>query len=152
MRSVRTLLCGFAALAAIGGIAANRAEAIIAIGFNATEAEFALTNTIPDNDLYAITQYKGVSLADVLNTTSTDTPTGFAETLTGSYLGKAVSITYTGDATAYPGGAITWNTTGTFGTNAVSGSGSAQFAFPTASTFTVYLQRDPEHRHDGHDV
>jgi hypothetical protein len=99
-------------------------------------AGLILNNTIPDADLYALGLFVGM-YPDKLQTNATDTTTGFSETMTGTYAGQALSVTYTGDSTAFPGGAITWTSTGTYGAETWNGSGAATFSFPTASTFQV---------------
>jgi PEP-CTERM motif len=105
-------------------------------------AGLVLNNTIPDGDLYALSLFAGTS-TDVLKTRATDTydPTvpsgGFTETMSGTYAGQALSVTYTGNTTAFPGGAATWTSTGTYGALNWMGSGSALFTFPTASTVQI---------------
>jgi hypothetical protein len=99
-------------------------------------AGLVLNNTIPDCELYVLSLFAGTS-TDVLNTKATDTTTGFTETLSGTYAGQALSVTYTGDTTMFPGGAVTWTSTGTYGAQAWNGSGSATFVFPTANTAEV---------------
>jgi hypothetical protein len=100
-------------------------------------AGLVLNNTIPDGDLYALGLVAGKSL-DLLNTTASDTTTGFTETLSGTYAGTALSVSYTGNSTNFAmGGPITWTSTGTYGNQAWSGSGSATFTFPTNTTYQV---------------
>ena len=99
-------------------------------------AGLVLNNTIPDGDLYALSLFAGRS-GNVLSTSATDTTAGFTETLSGNYAGQALSVAYTGNTTAFPAGAVTWSSTGTYGAQAWAGSGSATFTFPTASTFQV---------------
>jgi hypothetical protein len=99
-------------------------------------AGLVLNNTIPDGDLYGLSLIAGRSM-DVLNTNATDTTTGFTETLSGTYAGQALSVTYTGNSLAFPGGAVTWTSSGNYGVQGWNGSGSATFTFPTPSTFQV---------------
>jgi len=132
MRKIRNPLCGLAAfLAVVASTAGVRAD------FNATVAGLVLNNTIPDVDFNTVIMFNGLSTTDVLTTASTDTTTGFTQTLMGTYAGKALSVTYTGDSSAFPGGPITWTSTGSYGADTWTGSGSAQFTFPTSSTFQV---------------
>ena len=100
-------------------------------------AGLVLNNTIPDGDFYALTLLAGSSPMDVLNTNSTDTSTGFTQTLAGTYAGQALNVTYTGNSTAFPAGAITWTSTGSYGAQAWTSSGDATFTFPTSSTFQI---------------
>jgi hypothetical protein len=99
-------------------------------------AGLVLNNTIPDGDLYGLGLFAGRSM-DVLNTNATDTTTGFTETLSGTYAGQALSVTYTGNSLAFPGGAVTWTSSGSYGVQGWTGNGSATFTFPTTSTFQV---------------
>jgi hypothetical protein len=130
-----TVLLGIlaAVLAATGGRPEARAGDINGPAI----AGLLLSNTSPELDFYALTLLAGSSMTDVLNTSSTDTTTGFTATLAGTYLGQALSATYTGNSTAFPGGAITWTSTGSYGVQAWTSRGNATFTFPSASTFQV---------------
>jgi hypothetical protein len=133
MKRLTGLLFAHAALSLVARGPEVRAGEI----FNATIAGAILNNTIPDNDFYVLTLFAGVSTEDVLSSMSTDTTTGFSQTLSGAYAGPALSVAYTGDSTAFPAGSITWASTGSYGAQAWAGSGSATFTFPTPTTFQV---------------
>jgi hypothetical protein len=119
-------------LAAIAGTPAARAGDINGPAM----AGLVLNDTIPDSDLYALSLFVGTSM-DKLHTKEIDTTTSFSQTLSGTYAGLGLSVTYTGDPTAFPGGPVTWTSSGTYGAQAWNSSGSATFTFPTASTFQV---------------
>ncbi len=121
------------ALAVLAGYTDARAGDI----GNAALAGLVLNNTIPDNDFYALNQFEGTSMTDVLSTNSTNTTTGFTQTMTGSFLGQTLSVTYSGDSSAFPGGAITWTSTGSYGSQAWNSFGEATFTFPTSTSFQV---------------
>ncbi len=106
--------------------------------FDALQAGLLLTNTIPDVDLALITQIYGYTPNAVLSLSGSVTTTGFTESMTGTYQGNLVNITYTGNSTGYPN-TITWTTSGTFGgVNFTNGnSNSATFSYPTSSTFQI---------------
>jgi len=121
-------------LAAILGMARTASAG----SFDALQAGLLLTNTIPDVDLALITQIYGLTPGAVLSLSGSVTTTGFTESMTGTYQGNLVNITYAGNSTGYPN-TITWTTSGTFGgVNFTNGSSnSATFSYPTSSTFQI---------------
>jgi hypothetical protein len=105
----------------------------------AAMANLILNSTIPDGDLYTLGLYAGKS-TDVLSTNETDTTAGFTSTMAGTYAGQTLSISYTGNSTGFTtatGGPITWTSSGSYGALDWTGSGSANFTFPSASTFQI---------------
>lgn len=120
-------------LAAMAGAPVARAGSINGPAM----AGLLISNTAPVLDYYGLTLFEGESMTDVLNTGSIATLTGFSQILSGTYLGQALSVAYVGNSTAFPGGAITWNSVGAYGNQAWSSSGSATFTFPAASTFQI---------------
>jgi len=106
--------------------------------FDGLKAGLLLTNTIPDVDLDSITRIYRFTPFQVLSMSGTVTTTGFTESLTGTYQGNLLDITYTGNSTGYPN-TITWTTSGSYGgVNFTNGNNnSATFSFPTSSTFNI---------------
>lgn len=105
--------------------------------FGSGEAGVLLDNTFTDLDLGLLTQFFGYDTTSILNYGATITSTGFAAHLSGTYAGQSLNVTYTSiDLATFPGSPVTWTSTGSYGALSWSGSGSAQFAFPTSSTFT----------------
>jgi hypothetical protein len=105
----------------------------------AAMADLILNSTIPDGDLYTLGLYAGKS-TDVLITNETDTTAGFTSSMAGTYAGQSLSVSYIGNSTAFTtatGGPITWTSSGSYGALDWTGSGSANFTFPSASTFQI---------------
>jgi hypothetical protein len=100
------------------------------------EAGLALNNTIQDGDLGLLAVLVGAFPGQELDYGATITATGFTGFLSGLYAGQSLNVSYTGNSSAFPGGAVTWTSTGTYGASSWLGSGSATFSFPTATTFT----------------
>jgi hypothetical protein len=61
---------------------------------------------------------------------------GWTSALTGVYLGQSLAVAYSGDLSSYPGGPITWTSTGTFGIDSWTGSGMLLFS-GTAASFQI---------------
>ena len=118
-------------LSAIGGL--NVADAA---PFDARGAGLTLANTIPDLDLALLTDFVGIFPGSVLSYGATITSTGFTAFLSGTYGGRSLNVTYTGNLSAFPLGAVTWTGTGLYGTDTWSSNGSVTFSFPTTTTFT----------------
>jgi hypothetical protein len=117
-------------LAAVGNA---RAEFI-----NAAIAGLVLNNTTPDTDFDLLIQFVGLSPENLMFA-STITTTGYSTTLSGTYSGRGVDVTYTGDLSAFPSGPITWTSAGTYGSDTWTGSGSATFSFPTTTAFPLAI-------------
>jgi hypothetical protein len=131
MNKVGKYLGGLAAvLAALAFPSGSRAD------FNATVAGLVLNHTIPDIDLYGLGELVGFSPGDY-SCPGSDTTMGFSQTLGGLYAGQVLNVAYTGNSTAFPGGAITWTSSGLWGAVPWSSSGSASFTFPTSTTFQI---------------
>lgn len=105
-----------------------------ASAFNSTMAGFVMNNTFPDTDFDLLTQFVG-TFGTPINYSSAITTTGFTTTLFGVYAGQSLNVTYTGSLAAFPG--VTWTSSGTYGANTWTGSGSATFSFPTGTTFQI---------------
>jgi hypothetical protein len=109
------------------------------------EAALLLNLTAPDNDFYFLTLFAGYVPRQTVHYQATVTTTGWSATLSGTYAGQALAVAYSGDTTAFPGGTITWTSSGTYGAQSWSGSGSSFFSsinpptlqFSIDSTLTV---------------
>jgi hypothetical protein len=134
-RSVRrsgTGMLGLLAGVMATGMAVSTANAAV---FDVFDAGITLENTIPDLDLFQITQFVGVTPATLTYGVSI-TAAGFTASMSGTYAGQSLNVSYTGDLSAFPGGPVTWTASGAYGARTLSGSGTATFTFPTSSTFT----------------
>jgi len=89
------------------------------------EASLVLQGTIPDDDFFLLTRFFGFQVGETLNYQSTSDLSGWSATLSGTYLGASLNVSYSGDISAFPAGAITWTSSGSYGSAAWSGSGSA---------------------------
>ena len=114
-------MMGVVALATLGGANAA-AEQITAL-----DAALTLQGAISDGDFFLLTQFFGFQAGDTLHYRSiTDANTSmWSATLSGTYSGMNLNVTYQGDFSAFPSGRITWTTDGSYGPNAWGGSGSA---------------------------
>jgi len=61
-------------------------------------------------------------------------PSSYTSSLSGTYGGSGLSISYTGNLSGYTP-TISWTGTGSYGANTWSSNGAATFTFPTATTF-----------------
>ncbi len=104
--------------------------------FDALGAGLTLENTIPDLDFYQLTQFVGLVPGSHLAYGATIIATGFTAFMSGTYAGQSLSVSYTANSSAFPGGPVTWTSTGSYGASTWTGSGSAAFTFPTSTTFT----------------
>jgi hypothetical protein len=87
--------------------------------------------------LYAFETGQSVTYDATLSSTGWTSTQQGGPTLFGTYSGQPLSVTYVGNTAAYPAGAITWTSTGTYGTDAWSGTGSATVTSLSSTTFTI---------------
>ncbi len=125
---INALACAIGLAAALGTMGEARATP-----FNAAEAGLVLGDTIIDSDFAFLAQSYG-AFPDTIDFSITAGTTSFTSSMSGTYGGTALSISYTGDLSAYPG-TITWAGSGSYGADLWASSGTATFSFPTASTF-----------------
>lgn len=101
------------------------------------EAATAIQGPSTDGDYFALTEFFGFKLGEVLDYRVWMSSNGWIGEMTGSYDGTSLSVTYEGDLSSYlTDGTLSWISTGTFGSLTWSGSGSAKF-LDTSSGFDI---------------
>jgi hypothetical protein len=103
------------------------------------QASLVSQGTIPDGDFFYLMQFAGSHPGETLHYTSTSDTQHWTAALTGSYFGSPLDVTYNGDLSGYPGGAITWTSTGSYGADPWSGSGALTITDHSGG-FTTALQ------------
>ena len=101
------------------------------------DASALVQSTVTDTDAFFLTGVFGFQSGQTLNYSSTSNSTAWTGTLSGPYRGPSLDVSYTGNLSAYPSGAVTWTDSGTYGSHAWSGSGSAVITGTSATTFDV---------------
>ena len=110
-------------------IAAIWPAASVAASLDNLLAALLSQNPTTDYDVHSLLDFSGeVPLSTPLNYNSNTTAGGWTSTLTGNYLGQPLSVTYLGNLAGYPGAPVTWTSTGTFGADSWTGSGSLAFS------------------------
>ena len=104
------------------------------------EASAVSQGTIADSDFFLLTEFFGFTLAETLDYQSTADASGWTGTLSGTYLGTSVDVSYSGDLSAYPGGAITCTSSGSFGPHAWNGNGTFSITDTGGAGFQVDFQ------------
>jgi hypothetical protein len=111
------------------------------------DAAVIAQSTFMDSDLFLLGDFVGFQAGQSFTYDGSGSATGWTATLTGAYVGTPLSVTYSGDSSAFPGGAITWSSGGSFGAKGWSSSGSAlvtstdtNFQVRFADTLTVGAQ------------
>ncbi len=99
-------------------------------------ASAMIQSTVTDQDFEFLHAFYG-GQSPSLDYNSSSNATSWSGKLSGDWLGSPVSISYTGDLSQYPTGAVTWSSTGTYGTSTWSGSGSATITDTSTTTFNV---------------
>ena len=127
------------ALPLSGGIIAALVSANPAVSqpLNVAVEGFVLANTIPDSDLYFLSQFGGTFRGQPLSYTATTDEFGFTESMSGLYGGQSLSINYVATTAPRDPGFLQWTSTGTYGSQTWSGFGFATFEFPTATTLQI---------------
>jgi hypothetical protein len=100
------------------------------------DAAVIAQSTFMDSDLFLLGDFVGFQAGQSFTYDGSGSATGWTATLTGAYVGTPLSVTYSGDSSAFPGGAITWSSVGSFGAKGWSSSGSA-LVTSTDTTFQV---------------
>ncbi len=90
-----------------------------------SDTALVLNATIPDGDLFLLSEFFGFQANEFFDYKFDIDNTGWSATLSGVYLGKNLNITYSGDTSTFPSGNITWTTSGFFGSDTWSGNGTA---------------------------
>lgn len=101
------------------------------------DASSIVQSTLTDNDVGLLSGLFGFQPGASLNYASSSTTSDWTGTLSGSYLGTALSVGYTGDLSGFPSGPVTWLDSGSYGTDTWTGSGSASFVDTSATTFQM---------------
>lgn len=118
----RQKLLSFSWLTAIAvATALFECNTVKADGISLRAAVYAVQSWSMDSDVVAITQLQGPKL------TYNYVATNSVDSWTGLLTGGNVALSYTGDASAYARGLLTWNTTGTSGLTNYAETGLAQF-------------------------
>jgi PEP-CTERM motif-containing protein len=102
-----------------------------------SEAAVLIQSTASDTDAMLLSLFYGFQAGQPLNYSSSLTTTAWSGTLSGTYIGTGLSLTYLGDLSNYPSGPVTWTSSGSYGSQSWSGSGSATIADTSSTTFQV---------------
>jgi hypothetical protein len=102
-----------------------------------SEASALVQSTASDTDAMLLALFYGFEAGQTLNYSSSLTTTAWSGTLSGTYIGTGLSLTYLGNLSNYPPGAVTWTNSGSYGSQSWSGSGSATIADTSSTTFQV---------------
>lgn len=111
------------------------AERAYGLSLDPIQAGLVTELIVPDTELLLLAQFVGISAGELM-LTSTITSLGLTGTVSGTYLGQPVNVTFSGNSSAFPGGSITYTTTGFYGSLPWSGSGTLLFT-PTPTGFLV---------------
>src|SRR5262249_29246800 len=104
------------------------------------DASTLVQSTATDADAMLLGQIYGFQGDQTFTYSSTADATMWSGSLTGTYLGTSLNLSYAGDLTNYAStGAVTWTSSGTYGGQGWSGSGSATISDATSTTFQVSL-------------
>jgi hypothetical protein len=106
---------------------------------NPAEASALIQSTATDTDAMLLALFNGFEAGQTLNYSSSLTTTAWSGTLSGTYAATGLSLTYLGDLSNYPSGAVTWTSTGSYGSQSWSGNGSATITDTSSTTFQVGL-------------
>jgi hypothetical protein len=107
---------------------------------SATDASTLIQSTASDLDATYLGLFVGFHPGQTLRYNSISSTTAWSATLVGPYDGPVLGLSYAGDLSNYSsGGAVTWNTSGSYGVQSWSGSGSATITDTSATTFQVGL-------------
>jgi hypothetical protein len=120
-------------------IAANASPRAWANLLSPLEASALIQSTVSDADVEFLSQLTPLASGHSLAYTSNSTMTSWSGTLSGNFFGSAVNVSYLGDLSGYPSGAVTWTSTGTYGSAAWTGSGAASITDTSATTFQMTL-------------
>jgi hypothetical protein len=94
-----------------------------AVPISALNSSTIAQGTIPDTDLFFLTEFFGFKAGETLDYESTLTPLSWSATLSGAYLGTGLNVKYIGDLSPSQAGQIIWSSLGTFGTSTWIGGG-----------------------------
>jgi hypothetical protein len=131
----------------LSSLAAIQPLNIEAATLTSVDAAVIAQSTFMDSDLFLLGDFVGFQAGQSFTYDGSGSAAGWTATLTGAYLGTPLSVTYSGNSGAFPGGAITWSSVGSFGAKGWSSSGSAlvtstdtNFQVRFADTLTVGAQ------------
>ena len=136
MKGRSTLVVSVVVSAAAAGSIATPPSAKATL-INTLEASAIIQSTVTDTDTGFLSEFIGFGSGQTLNYSSTSTTTAWSGTLSGAYLGTSLSVTYAGDLTAYPPGPVTWTSMGSYGAENWRGSGNATIVDTSSTTFEV---------------
>jgi hypothetical protein len=127
---MQKLTAGAIVLLSVGTIHPARANLL-----TVSDASDLVQSTASDVDVFLLGAMTGFQFGSV-NYTSTGSTTGWTGLTSGTYGPSSVSLSYTGNLTAYPN-VVTWSSTGAVGANSWAGTGTATITDVTATTFNV---------------
>ena len=104
-----------------------------------SQASTLIQSTASDTDALLLSLFYGFEAGQTINYSSSLTPTSWSGTLSGTYTGMGLSLSYLGDLSNYPSGPVTWTSSGSYGNQVWSGDGSATIGDTSSSTFLVGL-------------
>jgi hypothetical protein len=104
-----------------------------ATAFNAAKRWLVLGDTIIDSDMAFLAQTYG-AFPDTLSFGVDASPSSYTASMSGTYGGSGLSISYAGNLSSYTP-TVSWTGIGSYGTNTWSSNGTATFSFPTATLF-----------------
>src|ERR1700685_1846986 len=121
----RPLICPLLIVLAIAAVPPKaKAAAILSL----TDASAIVQSTVTDTDTVFLSGLFGFQSGQTINFSSSSNSAAWSGSLSGTYLGTGLSVSYLGNLSGYPSGALTWTGTGTYGANAWTGSGSMTIA------------------------
>lgn len=95
-----------------------------AVSFGANESSLIIHDTAVDLDSFMLSKFYEINMNESLNYTFTSTPTGWSGNISGTYKGEQLEVEYSGN-TSFPSGMVTWNSSGSYGSDTWIGNGSA---------------------------
>ncbi len=104
-----------------------------------SQASTLIQSTASDTDALLLSLFYGVEAGQTLNYSSSLTATSWSGTLSGTYTGMGLSLSYLGDLSNDPSGPVTWTSSGSYGNQVWSGNGSATIGDTSSTTFLVGL-------------
>lgn len=115
----------------------NGIAVAVPITSNPLEAGVTIQGPGPDSDFTALTEFFGANGTEKLGYQTWIMPSAWIAELSGTYRGSTVAVTYNGDLSHFlTDQTVDWTSTGTVGSLAWSGTGSAMFV-DTAQGFNI---------------
>ncbi len=128
--------CSALCAVVLSSLISIRPAAIQAAPLTSVDAAVIAQSTFMDSDLVLLGDFVGFQPGQSFTYDGSGNAPGWTATVTGSYLGAPLAVTYSGSSAGFPGRPITWSSTGSFGAQAWSSSGSTLIT-STATSFQV---------------